>query len=157
VHKNLLKFVLSACGLGFIPFAPGTWGSLGGLAIIWAIQRYPVVPVADLLIFFILLLITATFASRYLKMSDVKEKDPQWIVMDEVLGMMVTFISIPLSLTTAILGFVLFRFFDIVKPFGIRRLEKIEGATGIILDDIVAGLAAHVLLFIYLKVGGPVW
>ncbi|MBI4971404.1 MAG: phosphatidylglycerophosphatase A [Candidatus Omnitrophica bacterium] len=157
MHKSLLKFVLSAFGLGFIPFAPGTWGSLGGLALIWLIHRYPVVPVADLLIFFVLLLITATFASAYLKVTEGKEKDPQFIVMDEVLGIFATFISLPLSWTTAVMGFVLFRVFDTLKPFGIRRLEKIEGATGIILDDIVAGLFAHVIVFIYIKVGGPVW
>lgn len=157
MHKGFLKFVLSAFGLGFLPLIPGTWGSLGGLLIVWLISRYPVTPVADLIVFFLLLLVTSTLLSSYLKAIEYKEHDPQYVVMDEVLGILITFIALPFTWITALIGFILFRFFDIVKPLGIRRVEKVGGAWGIILDDIVAGLFAHIILTIYIWAGAPIW
>ncbi len=154
MRKSFVKFFLSAFGLGFLPWTPGTWGSLGGLVLVYFISS---VPVVDLIVFFILLLVTVTFLTRYFKMMQEKEKDPQFVVMDEVLGILVTFLSLPITWITALIGFVLFRFFDIVKPFGIRRLEKIEGAWGVILDDLVAGLFAHIILTAYIWSGAPVW
>ena len=156
MHKTLIKFLLSGLGIGFIPFAPGTWGSLEGLVLIWFVSKSDILPVADLLVFFVLLLITATLINYHLKIDGNKDKDPSYIVMDEVLGIFVTFIALPITWITALIGFILFRLFDIIKPFGIRRLEKIEGATGIILDDIVAGLLARIILTVYIWLGAPI-
>jgi phosphatidylglycerophosphatase A len=80
--------------------------------------------------------------------------DPQEIVIDEVAGLLVTFFLLPLSWLSLPLGCVLFRVFDMSKPFPIRRLEKIRGGAGIVLDDILAGvyanLSVRILLFIFL-------
>jgi phosphatidylglycerophosphatase A len=70
--------------------------------------------------------------------------DPQEVVIDEVLGMAVTLAFLPLSLQTIGIGFLLFRFFDIVKPFPARRSEKLPGGWGIVMDDVVAGIYANV-------------
>lgn len=148
--RAFTKFFLSAFGLGFLPWAPGTWGSLGGLALVWFVSFHKM---ADVILFLVLLLVTATLLTSYLKGSDPQDKDPHFVVMDEVLGIFVTFLALPVTPLTALIGFLLFRIFDVVKPFGIRRLEKIDGAWGIILDDLAAGLFAHVLLVFFLLFG----
>ena len=82
-------------------------------------------------------------------------QDPSQVVLDEILGCLVTFYAIPLSWATMVAGFLLFRFFDITKWFGIKKVEQLAGAWGIVMDDILAGILANVLLRIgyYLIVG----
>lgn len=82
-----------------------------------------------------------------------KEKDPSEIVIDEVVGMFVTFWFVPINYKTLLLGFCLFRFFDISKPLGIKYIEKLPGAWGIILDDVAAALCANVCLQAFLYYG----
>lgn len=136
---SFARFV-SACGVGLIPFTPGTLGSLLGLAIIglvfWNGYLYAAV--------FILILIAGYWAVSRLDLS--QNKDPQFVVVDEVLGMMVTLAGVPLNFTTILLGFLFFRLFDIVKPFPLRRLERIKGFWGITCDDLGAGVYAWILL-----------
>jgi phosphatidylglycerophosphatase A len=72
--------------------------------------------------------------------------DPRQVVIDEVAGQLVTFLFIPLSLKTLILGFFLFRFFDVVKPYPIHKFEALEGGLGITMDDVAAGVFANVTL-----------
>ena len=80
------------------------------------------------------------------------EKDPGAIVIDEILGMALTLAGLPFNATTAGLGFVLFRVFDITKPFPIRFVERrFKGGTGIVLDDVVAGVIANITLRIILQ------
>ena len=81
----------------------------------------------------------------------VEEKDPQYIVMDEVCGIFVTFMLIPLSWQSVLLGFILFRLFDVWKPFPIRQLEQVPRFGGILADDLAAGLYAWVGLFLIFK------
>ena len=77
----------------------------------------------------------------------LKQKDPAQIVIDEIAGLMVTFTGHPFSLQNAVLGFILFRVFDIVKPIPIRWLEnKVAGGSGIVVDDVVAGVYANLAL-----------
>jgi phosphatidylglycerophosphatase A len=80
-----------------------------------------------------------------------KEKDPSIIVIDEVAGMFVTMCMISMTPLNIFLGFLLFRFFDILKPLGIKKVEKIGGPLGIVLDDVVAGLFANLGLQLFLK------
>ncbi len=155
MHKNIIKFVLSAFGIGFIPFAPGTWASLAALCAVWGLSLFDALPVADLIVFFVILLVTATLISYYQKLEYQAERDPSFIVMDEVLGIFVTFMALPITWVTALIGFVAFRFFDIIKPLGIKNVEKMEGPWGIILDDLLAGLFAHIILVAYIFFGGP--
>lgn len=74
------------------------------------------------------------------------EDDPSQIVLDEVLGCLVTFYAIPISVVSLVIGFILFRFFDITKFGPVGWLEKIKGASGIILDDVAAGIVSNIIL-----------
>ena len=77
----------------------------------------------------------------------LKQKDPGCIVIDEIAGMAVTFVGLPFNLTTALIGFIIFRILDISKPFPIRTLDKrVSGGVGIVIDDVVAGIFANLLL-----------
>lgn len=77
----------------------------------------------------------------------LKKKDAAEIVIDEIAGLMVTFIGLPFTLKTVIAGFIIFRTFDILKPFPIRLLEKkIAGGPGVVLDDVLAGLYANLII-----------
>lgn len=73
-------------------------------------------------------------------------KDDKKVVIDEVAGMLITMLFIPVTLTSLLVGLVLFRFFDIVKPLYIRKLEKVRGGLGVMLDDVVAGVYANIIL-----------
>lgn len=77
----------------------------------------------------------------------LKQNDPGCIVIDEIAGIMVTFLSLPFNTITVIAGFLIFRFFDILKPFPIRSMErKLAGGTGIVMDDLLAGVYSNIAL-----------
>ncbi len=145
MDKVILLF-LSWCGLGFMPKAPGTWGSIGGLIVLFLLPR----DFAFVLIYFLIILLLSYFLTEY-HITSKKIKDPQYIVIDEVLGVTLPFIFIPVRLDLLLLGFFLFRFFDILKPLGIKWFEKLPGAIGVIADDLIAGLYSLVILIIYIQ------
>lgn len=135
-----LKLAIVSCGfLGCAPVAPGTFGTLGGVAIAWGLSGTGAFLPWTL----------AVAAALYLvgrSLGDWSErraggKDPGFFVLDEVIGYLVTVLWIrgP-SLMTLAVAFFFFRFFDIAKPAPIRRFERIPGGDGILLDDVVAGL-----------------
>lgn len=134
----------AAAGVGLIPFAPGTWGSLLGLVLAILLQIHAVLYAVVL----ILLGAAGYWAARRLGLS--KGEDPSYVVLDEVCGMMLALMMIPLTPVTVIAGFLLFRAFDILKPFPLCRLEKIPGYWGILADDLGAGACAWLLLKIFL-------
>ena len=74
------------------------------------------------------------------------QKDPRQICLDEVVGMLVTFCYIPINFTSVIVGFILFRYFDIYKPWGIKNIEQLPRAWGVVLDDVLAGVYANLVL-----------
>ena len=133
-------------GLGFIPGAPGTFAALGALPLVVVMNKLGVLYGAPYLLAFIAVALWVSDRARQYVLQD----DPQEIVIDEVAGLLVTFFLLPSSWLGLLLGFVLFRVFDISKPFPIRRLEKIRGGAGIVLDDIVAGIYANLSLRILL-------
>jgi CDP-diacylglycerol--glycerol-3-phosphate 3-phosphatidyltransferase len=143
VSEAFNKYVL-AVGVGLFPKAPGTWGSLLGLLLVfltrWSDGLYGAV--------FIFLIVAG--ASAYERITD-PDPDPQYIVIDEVCGIFVTFMMIPLTWISAILGFVLFRLFDVFKPFPVRSLERIPRYWGIMADDLGAGLYAWIILFVIFR------
>jgi phosphatidylglycerophosphatase A len=163
-------FVATAAGLGYLPKAPGTWGSLAGVAIYSLIQSFflplttwvryfdtttqivwiawTAIPIAIILAIFGLWSSerTARFVGR---------KDPQFVVIDEVSGQHLTYL---LSLTLLnwkylLLGFILFRVFDIWKPFPARQAESLPGGWGIMADDWIAGIYAGLGLWIARAMG----
>ena len=138
--SNLLGFGL---GTGMIPFAPGTWGSMVGVALVWALSGFSdfVYLSVTLACFLTGIVICRTAADS------LDAHDHPAIVWDEIVGMMITMALIPPDTLNMLLGFGLFRLFDILKPWPIRQLDqKIQGGTGIMLDDAVAGILANVSL-----------
>jgi phosphatidylglycerophosphatase A len=141
--KERMAFVLATgFGSGYSPFAPGTAGSAVGLLFVWGMS-YLSLPgqLAAVLIVTVLSMIAADIVARSTGL-----KDPGLIVADEIAGMMVTMIAIPLSATSLVLGFILFRMMDVVKPPPARQFENFKGGIGIVADDLMAGVYAHLAL-----------
>lgn len=168
--RSLSDFVALAtatCGVGYMPIAPGTWGSAVGVGIFlllreatkswfamninggWrssADSRQFVFNTLLLVIAFIVTLVGIWAATRVERMQG--SKDPGKVVIDEVAGQLITFLFIPFvsPLWVIATGFFLFRAFDIWKPYPIRRLEALESGLGIMADDVLAGLYAATVL-----------
>ena len=128
---------------GYFPIAPGTVGSAAGLIVyllVWW-TRSPIVEVA---------LIAGTFAAGTWAATQAERHfggiDPGPVVIDEVLGMLVTLAFIPVGYSGALAGFVIFRVFDVIKPYPANRLEKLHGGLGIMADDAMAGIYANLAL-----------
>lgn len=144
--RDKFEFITSFFYLGHSPFMPGTMGSIGGLAV------YFLVRTNDLLYAFSILFLFALgvlFAGESEKV--YKRKDPAMIVIDEACGMLLSLFFVPFNLYSVIVGFFLFRIFDILKPFPARRLEKLTGSLGIMFDDIVAALYTNIILQIIFR------
>ncbi len=142
--KRLSKSIATLGPIGYLPKAPGTWGSMTG-ALIWYLAaeffsgfyKYQIVcVVASALIGIIVSNIVSKSGS----------KDPKEVVIDELTGMWIALLWLPHSIKLTIIALILFRIFDIAKPFGIRRLEKVKGGWGIMLDDIAAGIVSALIL-----------
>jgi phosphatidylglycerophosphatase A len=145
---NWLKLGIVSCGyLGCSPFAPGTVGTLGGVAIAWALRGQPHYLAWSLgaaAILYVLGRSLGDWAEKY-----AGEKDPGIFVLDEVIGYLLTvaWTGGP-SYTALITAFFVFRFFDVIKPKLARRMEHIGGGDGILLDDVVAGVYGFVLVML---------
>ena len=136
---------------GYIPFAPGTFGTLTALPLCYLLSICSSGGGAVIIIAFILLAIWLADSSEKL----INKKDPGCIVIDEIAGMLVTLAGLPFNFFTVVMGFFLFRLLDIFKPFPIRYLErKIPGGAGIVVDDIVAGIIANITLRIIVYLVG---
>jgi phosphatidylglycerophosphatase A len=145
--KTLWRIIASFFGIGFSPVAPGTAASLAILFLYrFFLYRLDWPWLAGIFVF---LLVVGIHASTFYA-AELGEEDPRRIVVDEAAGQLLVFAFVAPSWLNLGLGFVLFRFFDIVKPFPISRAEKLPGGWGIMADDIAAGLASAVILHIYL-------
>ena len=134
-------------GCGFSPIAPGTVGSLAAILIAWPLSRIGFNRLHFLVLAF-LLLYPAILAAGTVA-TDSAKKDPQVVVIDEVLGQWLTLAGgLRFDLFTMALAFGLFRLFDIWKPFPVRQLEFLPGGVGIVADDLMAGLYAALVLFL---------
>jgi phosphatidylglycerophosphatase A len=130
-------------GVGYSPVAPGTLGTLVAIPIYYFLSDIPSPLYEITLIGFIFLSI---WISEKAEIFFVK-KDDQRIVIDEIIGFLITMLWVPKTVPFIIIGFFLFRFFDILKPFPIRRLEKgLKGGYGVVLDDVAAGVYANIIL-----------
>jgi len=128
---------------GNIPKAPGTFGTLPGLFLCFFLAQIPAV--ASILLIIILIVLAIWIAGR--AETVLGKKDPGCIVIDEIVGMAVTLAVQPFNLVTAAVGFLLFRFFDILKPWPIRAIDRrLHGGLGIVLDDVIAGVFANIAL-----------
>jgi phosphatidylglycerophosphatase A len=133
--------------IGYSPLAPGTLGSLAAALVFLLFPSY--LSTWFWIVGLALLLAVAVWSAQQMADAAVQRAapgkvDPQEVVIDEVMGMAMSLAFLPLSLQTIGIGFLLFRFFDIVKPFPARRSEKLPGGWGIVMDDVVAGIYANV-------------
>jgi phosphatidylglycerophosphatase A len=141
--KHFILFLATGFGVGYSPIAPGTLGTLVAILVYYFLSEIPP-PLYEITLigFFFLSVWVSENAERLFG-----KKDDQRIVIDEMIGFLITMLWVPKTLLFVIIGFFLFRFFDILKPFPIRRLEKgFKGGFGVVLDDVVAGVYANILL-----------
>lgn len=131
----------TSLGVGYIPFAPGTFGSLAGLLLWWTL---PSAPVPQLIA--IALLFAAGSWSAGVSERHFKGTDPGPVVIDEVMGMIITLWMNPVGWKGATAGFLLFRLFDIVKPYPANRFEELPGGIGVMADDGMAAIYANLAL-----------
>lgn len=145
--KNRIAIIIATFFyVGRIPLAPGTWGTVA------AIPLYYLISISGIPYYFYILL-TLIFILVSVWAAGVTEKvyrmtDPGFIVADEVCGYLVTMILVPPTVKNIILGFVLFRIFDIIKPPPSRQMERLQGGWGVVMDDVLAGVYACIILHV---------
>ena len=150
-RRSLSIWIATGLGSGYFPVAPGTAGSALGLALVIAFRQTSLEPLwlaVSLVAFTGLLFLVGVWSAG--KAEKVFGRvDPGQVVIDEVAGQIITFVATPrIARIGLIVGFILFRAFDIVKPFPAQRAERFSGGWGIMLDDVVAGLYALMVLVI---------
>jgi phosphatidylglycerophosphatase A len=146
-------FLATGLLIGNVPFAPGTFGSIIGLPLAFLLSRLNLLLSVSFILLFVFFAIAVASAAEKI----LSQKDPAKIVIDEIAGLMVTFAGLPFNLKTAIAGFIIFRAFDILKPFPIRTLErKVPGGGGVVLDDVLAGIYANLILRLAFYITGVI-
>ncbi|MGH7888971.1 MAG: phosphatidylglycerophosphatase A family protein [Thermodesulfobacteriota bacterium] len=148
MKRWLVQFIATFFYLGYSPIAPGTAGTLGAVLPFYLLAHFSH-PIYFLFVlgFIILSIWVSTEAC-----TAFGESDPNEVVVDEVCGYLVTMFLVPTSTVNVVLGFFLFRFFDILKPPPIRRIERLPGGFGIVADDVAAGIYANIILQIITRV-----
>jgi len=132
--------------VGYLPFIPGTFGSLAGVFIFFLSQYIPF----NVKLFTLMLTgVGFLICGQAEKILD--RKDSPYIVIDEVSGMLISLMFVPYDLKLVVIAFVLFRIFDSLKPFPIGRLQNLRGSLGIMADDVVAGVYTNIIIQIVLK------
>jgi phosphatidylglycerophosphatase A len=141
-------------GIGHLRPGPGTWGS-AATVVLWAAIAYTLPPTLRtpiaMALAVVVTLIGIPAATRVARAFG--GRDPQFVVIDEVAGQLIALIAVPLGWQTFLAGLILFRAFDIVKPPPVRQLERLPEGTGIVLDDVAAGILAFVVMHLLLHFG----
>ena len=149
--NDIVVFLATGFFTGFLPTMPGTWGTFAGIPLVIISHRLTSIMQPVVAVVFV------TFAAYIAGRAEIlfKDRDARPIVIDEMVGFLITLLWLPLNFLTLCLGFFLFRLFDIVKPPPISTVEKrLHGGWGIVLDDLVAGVFANVTLRLLLIVAG---
>lgn len=153
---DYLALSIATCGVGYLPLAPGTFGSLVAVGIFLLLAR--TMPPNALVAVVLVAIVVVTFvgiwaATRTEQLSG--RKDPGKVVVDEVAGQFIALFPLTLftrwSTLAVIVSFILFRFFDIVKPYPANRLQELHGGAGVMFDDLVAGVYGAVIVSIMLR------
>ena len=145
--KNFTKYFATLFGIGFIPLAPGTFGSLFAI-LIW----YVFIDLFSIFYFIVLFLfvLSVSFYFTDIYLDNYKKKDPSEVIVDEFLGQSIPLLFIVnFNIYEVLIAFVTFRFFDIYKIYPINKMEDLKGSYGVILDDIVAGIYSLIILMLY--------
>lgn len=145
VGESIATCFLSALYIGYLPFMPGTFGSAFASILLYVFPLFfGCLPATVCLI--VLLSVVAVVCFNASKHAG---SDPGWVVIDEVIGSFVAVAGHRMTFVTIVGGFVLFRIFDILKPFPVNRAERLPGGYGVVADDIVAGVYASIILFVW--------
>ena len=138
-------------GAGRLHPGPGTWGSLAAAMLWWLLAaQLPATARIPVILLLVVLATAIGIPAATLEARGCSKKDPQHVVIDEVAGQLVTLIACPILWKPLLAGFILFRTFDIVKPPPIRSLEKLPEGTGIVVDDLGAGVYGLIVLQVLL-------
>jgi len=144
LNEKLITFLATGFGSGLAPFAPGTAGTLVGVLISLIFMPFPWI------VRFVAVLALLAFSFYVADQAEkiYKIKDDQRIVIDEVIGFQITMVPVAINIPTLCAGFVLFRIFDIVKPFPVKNLQRLPGGWGVVADDVAAGIYAAIVLWL---------
>ena len=145
--KYFTKYFATLFGIGFISFAPGTFGSLFAI-FIW----YFFIDLFSIFYFIVLflLVLSVSFYFTDIYLDNYKKKDPSEVIVDEFLGQSIPLLFIVnFNIYEVLIAFVTFRFFDIYKIYPINKIEDLKGSYGVILDDVVAGIYSLIILMLY--------
>ena len=144
--KSFSKYFVSIFGIGFIPYASGTFGSLFTIVIWYILFNYNIY--AFYILFIIIFIISFKITDVYLNKNS--ELDPPEVVIDEFIGQSIPLLFIfEFDIYEILLAFSAFRFFDIYKIYPINRAEKMRGSYGIIMDDVIAGIYTVIVIMLY--------
>lgn len=142
LSKVSVKIISTFFGVGYLPFIPGTFGSLAGLFIFYFVRNNPFVYALSVFILMVAGLTSSAAAERVFK-----KKDASCIVIDEVCGMLLSLAFLPYyNLRVIFAGFIVFRILDSLKPYPAGRLQGLEGGLGVMADDIIAALYTNIIL-----------
>lgn len=148
MQDRFIRIAATGLGSGLFPFAPGTAGTLVGIPVYMVFSRFPW-PI------YLLSVIAFSLFAVYVSQEAEKiynEKDPPRIVIDEIAGFQVTMFLVAPTVWHILLGFIIFRIFDIIKPFPIRLCERsLPGGYGVVGDDIIAGIYGNVMLLLLVR------
>lgn len=150
--QRAVLFCVTGGGAGYIPRLPGTAGTVVAIPFSLALNRLALSNSSLAVLILVASIISAIGLSTKAA-SILKQKDPQVIVIDEIVGFVTANFLAPPRLSALVWSFVLFRFFDIAKLFPTNKLEQLPGGAGIVLDDVMAGLYALISLRLLLKIG----
>jgi phosphatidylglycerophosphatase A len=148
LKEKIIKFLACGFGSGLLPIAPGTFGTLAGIPI--CLLCLPLSSFLRLLVVLALTALSVYIAGRAEEIYQIQ--DDQRIVIDEIIGLQVTMLPVTITVLHLCAGFVLFRLFDILKPFPLQSLQRLPGGWGVVLDDVGAGIYAGVLLLFLISV-----
>ncbi len=140
--RSAAETIATVFGVGYVAFAPGTIGTLFGVLIYLLIKDVPPAVYATI---FIIVFVVGTVSSDIVEKT-FGEKDPSFVIIDEVSAFLVVMFLVPYSFLALLLGFVIFRMLDITKPPPINYLDRIEGGFGIMVDDVACGLITNIFL-----------
>ena len=144
MNRWIAEWIGTVFNIGKLPLAPGTCSSLAA-SLTWFFLFDSVSPIILPIITLLLFIIGIIACEKII--NDTKEKDPSRIVIDEWVGQWIAFTFMPVNISILVIGLILFRIFDIFKPFPVKSMEKLSGGWGIMMDDVIAGIMAYILLY----------
>jgi phosphatidylglycerophosphatase A len=152
--RRLGVFIATVGYIGFAPIAPGTFGSAAGLAVFYAVRSggSTAIELATIVILFVIGIWSGTEAEHHFG-----GIDPGPVVLDEVVGMLITLALIPVNTAGAIVGFLIFRVLDVVKPWPSAQMERLPGGLGVMADDGMAAIYGNLIMQVLVRLAPAGW